>query len=121
MRITMAPDMMPADPSPATARPMMKATEVGAAPQMAEPISNSAMAVRKTALMLKKVYSLPYISWKAELVSRYALPYQPMSVTEWKSSVIFGMAVEMMRRSSETRNMLTKMEASRKANLRPEG
>jgi hypothetical protein len=79
------------------------------------------MAVMKTILMLKKVYSLPYMSWKAALLRRYALPYQPMSVTEWKSSVICGMAVEMMSRSSDTRNMLTKMEARRKPSLRPEG
>lgn len=112
---------MPADPSPATARPMMKATELGAAPQRAEPASNSVMADRNTTLMLKKVYNLPNMSWKAELLSRYALPYQPMSVTEWKSSVICGMAVEMISRSSDTRNMLTKTEMRRKASLRPEG
>ena len=27
------------------------------------------------------------------------MPYQPMSPAEWNSSVILGMAVEMMRRS----------------------
>lgn len=48
------PDMMPADPSPAMARPMMKAGEVGAAPHTAEPTSNRKMAVRKTDLTLKK-------------------------------------------------------------------
>jgi hypothetical protein len=47
--------MMPADPSPAMARPTMKATELGAAPQMAEPTSKRKMAARKLALTLKKV------------------------------------------------------------------
>lgn len=32
-------------------------------------------------------------------MSRYAEPYHPMSVTEWKSSVIWGIAVEMISRS----------------------
>ena len=36
---------------PETARPQMKATELGAAPQMAEPISKRAMASRKTVLV----------------------------------------------------------------------
>jgi len=44
--IRMAPEKMPADPRPATARPMMRAVEFGAAPQTAEPISKMAMAAR---------------------------------------------------------------------------
>jgi hypothetical protein len=77
----------------------MKATEFGAAPQMAEPASKRRMDVRKVALMLKKAYSFPNTSWKAQPVSRYAVPYQPISLAELNSSVIWGMAVEMMRRS----------------------
>jgi len=39
---------VPADPNPAMARPTMSAVDVGAAPQMADPISNIATAMRKT-------------------------------------------------------------------------
>lgn len=39
---------VPADPNPAMARPTMSAVEVGAAPQIADPISKMATAVRKT-------------------------------------------------------------------------
>jgi hypothetical protein len=83
------------------ALPKMKAMEFGAAPQTAEPTSNIRMDVRKVALMLKRVYSFPNTSWKAQLVSRYAVPYQPISPAELNSLVIWGMAVEMMRRSCE--------------------
>ena len=92
---------MPPDPRPAMDLPKMKATEFGAAPQRAEPASNSRTDVRKVALMLKTVYSFPKTSWKAQLVSRYAVPYQPISPAELNSLVIWGMAVEMMRRSCE--------------------
>lgn len=52
------------------ALPMMKAMEFGAAPQMAEPTSNSTMAVIKVALTLKMVYNFPNTNKKAQLVSR---------------------------------------------------
>jgi hypothetical protein len=92
---------MPPDPRPAMVLPRMKATEFGAAPQRAEPASNSRMDVRKVALTLNKVYSFPNTSWKAQLVRRYAVPYQPISPAALNSLVIWGMAVEMMRRSCE--------------------
>lgn len=79
--------------------PSMKAIELGAAPQRADPVSNSVMDVKKMALMLKRVYSFPKSSWKAQLERRNAVPYQPMSPAELNSLVICGMAVEMMRRS----------------------
>jgi hypothetical protein len=41
------PEKRPAEPRPATARPMMKTVEVGAAPQMAEPISKTMMLKMK--------------------------------------------------------------------------
>ena len=56
------PERMPPDPSPAMVLPRMKATEFGAAPQRAEPASNSRMDIRKVALTLKKVYSFPNTS-----------------------------------------------------------
>ena len=59
------------------ARPTMRAAELGAAPQMALPISKMTRAVKYTHLMLKKVYSFPKKSWNAQVVRRYAEPYQP--------------------------------------------
>ena len=41
-----APEKTPDDPQPAIARPTMKEVELGAAPQMAEPISNRPMQQR---------------------------------------------------------------------------
>jgi hypothetical protein len=66
----MAPEKIPADPTPAIARPMIKAAELGAAPQMALPISKMTRAIKKTHLMEKKVYSLPKKSWNAQVVRR---------------------------------------------------
>lgn len=39
------------------------------------------------------------MSWNAQSVSRYELAYHPTSSIEWKSSVIFGMAVPRIVRS----------------------
>lgn len=41
--IIMDPVKIPAEPIPAIARPMMNAVEVGAAPQITEPTSNTIM------------------------------------------------------------------------------
>lgn len=49
--ITMTPENTPALPAPAIARPMIKAVELGAAPQMAEPTSKVPMAAKKTYLV----------------------------------------------------------------------
>lgn len=51
--------MMPAEARPATARPTIKTTEFGAAPQIAEPTAKIRTDNIKVILMLKKVYSLP--------------------------------------------------------------
>lgn len=40
------PEKIPAEPSPAMARPMIKAVEFGAAPHTADPISKIPMAIR---------------------------------------------------------------------------
>ena len=50
MIMTIAPEKTPADPSPAIARPRMKAVELGAAPHRTEPSSKRPMTVRKTYL-----------------------------------------------------------------------
>ena len=70
------------------ALPMMKAIELGAAPQTAEPISNSITAVKNVILMSKNVYIFPNTNKKAQFVSKYAVPYQPISFVEAKSLVI---------------------------------
>jgi hypothetical protein len=49
------PFMMPAAPTPAIARPIIKDTEFGAAPQMAEAISNITMLARIQLFTEKKV------------------------------------------------------------------
>ncbi len=130
------------------ALPKMKATEVGAAPQIAEPASNRTIDVMKMGLTLKIVYSFPNTSWKAQLVSRYAVPYHPMSPAELNWLVIWGMAVDMIMRScesrtvrnirvysvclqmighrrcqhtSDTKNMPMKMDIISSASLRPDG
>jgi hypothetical protein len=50
--MTMTPENTPAEPQPAMALPSMKAVEVGAAPQRAEPASNRTTAARKMVLLL---------------------------------------------------------------------
>ena len=45
--MTRAPENIPADPTPATARPMIKATEVGAAPQMTTMMLSTRMKMSK--------------------------------------------------------------------------
>ena len=49
--IVIPPEKMPADLRPAMARPMMKARELGAAPQNADPVSNIRIESRKTHLV----------------------------------------------------------------------
>jgi hypothetical protein len=49
--ISMHPVKMPADARPAMALPTMKTAELGAAPQMAEPISKVTMQRRKTLMV----------------------------------------------------------------------
>jgi len=46
---------MPEEPTPAIALPMIKAVEVGAAPQTTLPISKIAMEVKNTHLMFQYV------------------------------------------------------------------
>lgn len=81
------------------ALPMMKATEFGADPHTAEPTSKRRVLLRKVVLTSKTEYIFPNKSCDEHVVRRYAEPYQPMSVTEWKSFVICGMAVVIIIRS----------------------
>lgn len=70
-----APLMRPAPPQPVTARPRMKAVEVGLTAQRTDPDSNMASDARNTNLTLKVLYKRPKMSWKAHRVIRYAEPY----------------------------------------------
>lgn len=139
------PDRTPPAPRPAIALPSIKAIEVGAAAQSAEPVSNMTMDVKNVALMLRNLYSFPKTSWNAQLVSRYAVPYQPTSSCELKVFVIWGIAVDMMSLSCrylsdqfrcspllslrslggqltrDTRNIAANMDSISNTNLSPEG
>src|SRR4051812_25324648 len=101
--ITRAPENIPADPTPATARPTIRALDVGAEPHTADPTSKIKMAVKKTVLILKNVYSFPKNSCRAHVVKRYDEPYQPTSLRELKWSVILGIAVAIIVLSSAMR------------------
>jgi hypothetical protein len=51
--IKIAPEKSPAEPTPAMARPTIRAVDVGAIPQMKEPSSKMNRAVMKTHFKLK--------------------------------------------------------------------
>jgi len=70
---------MPEAPEPAIALPMIKAIDVGAAPQMSEPSSKSPKAIKVIHFTEKKVYSLPNERRNELEVRKYALPYHPTS------------------------------------------
>lgn len=53
--MTKLPENIPAEPIPATARPAIKVSELGAAPHIAEPISNTVIVPRKTHFTGKNV------------------------------------------------------------------
>ena len=88
------PVKMPALPHPAIALPIMSATEPGATPQMRLPSSKMPKAQRKDHFKLNMMNTRPYMGWRAPAVKRYALPYQPTSPEEWKSSVMRGIALK---------------------------
>ena len=94
--IMSAPEKIPAPPIPAIARPIIRATELGLAPQIAEPISKINTAPTKVHFTGSKVYNLPKKSWKLQVVRRKALPYHPMSSTLLNSEVMVGIAVAMI-------------------------
>ena len=53
--MTRAPQKMPAEPTPAIARPTINAEDVGAAPHSAEPTSKMKIEIKYIILMEKKV------------------------------------------------------------------
>ena len=92
--IVNAPDVTPAAPKPAKARPTIKHVEFGATAHSKLPSSNMAMAIKNQILREKYRYSFPHIDWKPPKVMKYAEPYQATSLRSLNSSVIFGIAVE---------------------------
>lgn len=88
-----APLPIPAAPTPAMARPIIRATEVGATPQIKLPTSNINIQARKVIFRGKYLYTFPHVDWKPPIVINVAEPYQDTSLRVWNSSVILGIAV----------------------------
>ena len=65
-------------------------------PQITLPNSKKKIETRYVHFSGKKVYSRPQKAVVAAVVMKKAEPYQPMSCRLLNSSVILGMAVEMM-------------------------
>lgn len=59
--IVIAPEKIPATPSPAMARPMMRVVEFGATPHINEPNSKITTAAMKNHLMENDWYSFPQL------------------------------------------------------------
>lgn len=91
-----APWKIPAAPIPAIARPTIRADDVVALPQTAEPTSKNKMADNRIPLSENEAYMAPKTSWNEQLVRRYAVPYQLTSSRAWNWSTIRGMAVDKM-------------------------
>lgn len=113
--IVYEPAKRPAAPTPHTARPIIRATELGAAPKptsnlsfqpfqnneevlnlphMRLPSSKNPIEMRYVHFSGKNVYNFPHVACVAAVVTKKAEPYQAMSSRLWNSSVILGMAVE---------------------------
>lgn len=90
--ITKLPDRSPALPHPATALPMMKTAELGAAALVKEPSSNTMSDTRYVHFIENMVKIRPQTGWKAQAVIKYAEPYQPMSLLELSACVTWGIA-----------------------------
>lgn len=97
--------MTPPAPIPAIALPMMKAIELGAAAQIVDPTMNTRIDPKNVVLIGMNLYNFPNSNWKAALVSKYAVPYQPISFGDLKSFVICGIAVEIISLSYRKVNL----------------
>lgn len=69
------PEVTPAAPNPAMARPTMRAVEVGATAQTRLPTSKMATEVKYTGFVEKNLYALPHTDWNTPVVTRKPLPY----------------------------------------------
>jgi hypothetical protein len=99
---TKLPVRIPALPSPAMERPMIRAIEVGEIPHISDPTRNIPSETIYDHFMLNIVKIRPYNGWKADAVSRYEDPYQPMSSGELNSLVMKGIACKIVSIGSLT-------------------
>lgn len=68
--VSLSPEVIPAPPTPDTARPRTSAADVGAAPAINNPISKVATKTRNTYLSEKRWYNLPNMNWNEHEVKR---------------------------------------------------
>ena len=68
--VTKLPAKIPAEPTPAIARPMINAVEFGAAPQINEPTSKIIMDTEYAHLRLKKVKNRLHNNWHEQVVRK---------------------------------------------------
>lgn len=90
---TKLPVRIPALPSPAIDRPIMRVMELGAIPQIKDPTKNIPRDMRYDHFILKSMKMRPYNGWNADAVRRYEEPYHPMSSGELNSLVMKGIAL----------------------------
>lgn len=95
------PEKIPADPTPAIARPTINATDEGATPHIRDPSSKIRMEMTYGHLRLKRTNIRPQSSWNEHAVRKYPDPYHPTSWIEWNCLVICGIAVEIIVVSCE--------------------
>lgn len=81
-------------------------------PQMRLPNSKMAMLVRYTAFTGKYLKAFPQTPWPAATVRKRAEAYHPTSFRLWNSSVIIGIAVEMMVQKVCVSNTLNRSTCS---------
>ena len=91
--IVILPEICPAAPMPAIARPRIKTVDVCARAQMIDPISKMTSAVVNNRRISKNVNSLPKDGCKAIYVIMYPVPYHPISYKAPNPAVIRGAAV----------------------------
>ena len=113
------PASSPEKPMPLTALPTMKVVDEAAVAQSREPTRKMALLTKKMVLMEKSLYSLAKPNWNAQVQSRKADEYQPMSATVWKWSVMLGTAVATMLVSRPPRITTTQSEMTVSQNLEP--
>ena len=87
------PTDMPAPPTPAMARPTIRAVLFGAMPQIRLPTSKINTEMMKVILRSKYLKALPQAASRPPKVMKYAAAYQETSSRPPNSSVILGIAV----------------------------
>lgn len=113
------PLIEPAIPRPWIARPRMMDLLFGAAAAGILPIMINANELRNTHLALQYLYNFPHDAEVAATMKNVADPYHPTSLRERNSSVICGIAVEMMPISSAVRRAAMLMESMIRKSLKP--